>query len=80
MKGNMTNNSRICPECQGKSLYTRTVESAGGYGPRLLAGLGSFFRQPDFRVVVCSDCGLTRFYAPAEALAKLPNARDWQSM
>jgi hypothetical protein len=44
------------------------VSSGGGYAPNYLPGLGSFFSPPQFTVVVCRDCGLTRFFASPEAV------------
>lgn len=49
------------------------------HGPLLLPGLNRSFWRPfaKFQVVVCADCGLTRFYAEASARAKLPTAEGW---
>ena len=68
-----------CPECGAASLYRTTTNSGGGHGPLLLPGLNRSFWRPfaKFYVVVCADCGLTRFYAEAEALSKLPTASGW---
>ena len=44
----------------------------------LLPKLGSFFRPAYFRVVVCADCGLTRFYTEPEARTKLLHSGAWQ--
>lgn len=67
-----------CPECEGLSLFRTTTASGGGYGPILLPGLGRFMRVADFEVVVCADCGLTRFYASEDARSQLGGARRWQ--
>ncbi len=72
--------SRKCPECTGQSLFTTNTGSGGHEGPRLLPGLGGFLHSATFQVVVCRDCGLTRFYAGDDALAKLPEAKQWQRM
>jgi predicted nucleic-acid-binding Zn-ribbon protein len=69
--------SHQCPECGGRSLFTTTANSGGGHGAVLLPGLNGFFQPARFRVVVCSDCGLTRLYAEPRALEKLPRARQW---
>ncbi len=66
-----------CPECGGHSLHQTTTRSGGGYGPILLPGLGRFLRLADFRVVVCGDCGLTRFYASEDARSQLPSTKRW---
>lgn len=73
----MRTRSVCCPECGGPSLYQTTTNSGGGYGPMLLPKLGSFFRMPMFVVVVCADCGLTRFYAEPDARAKLRRSDRW---
>ena len=72
--------SRKCPECESQSLFTTITRSGGQHGPVLLPGLGGFLHYAKFRVVVCQDCGLTRFYAEPEALQKLPDASKWQRM
>jgi hypothetical protein len=33
-----------------------------------------------FKIVVCGDCGLMRFYAEPDAVAKLPRARQWERL
>lgn len=71
------NAPRTCPECGGSNLYQTTTASTGLYGPALLPGLGGFFRTPNFHVVVCADCGLSRFYADSTARAKLAATSRW---
>jgi predicted nucleic-acid-binding Zn-ribbon protein len=73
----MSTNTNKCPECGNASLFTTSVSSAGGYGPVLLPGLHGLLRYPKFNVVVCADCGLTRFYAEESARKKLERARQW---
>jgi predicted nucleic-acid-binding Zn-ribbon protein len=50
-----------CPNCGGAELYmtAATTPANGMFGPNLLpkVPLGHF------EVVVCKDCGLTRFFA-----------------
>ena len=68
-----------CPNCQGKNLYKAdNVSAGGGHAPNLLPGLGSFFASEKFTVVVCKDCGLTRFFARTEATSKLPESAKWE--
>jgi hypothetical protein len=43
----------------------------------LLPGLGRFLHTPDFEVVACADCGLTRFYAEPEARTRLRTSNRW---
>lgn len=51
-----------CPECQGTKLWMTKIPSGGGHGPRMLPGLGSWFMFAEFRLVLCEECGLTRFF------------------
>jgi predicted nucleic-acid-binding Zn-ribbon protein len=67
-----------CPNCGGKNLYRTTVESGGARGPNFLPGLGSFWVSGKFDVVVCRDCGLSRFFAGREATEKLAQSKKWK--
>lgn len=68
-----------CPNCRGNTLYeSPEIASGGGHAPSWLPGLGGFFRQPKFVLVVCRDCGLTRFFAQPEARAKLKDSSKWK--
>jgi predicted nucleic-acid-binding Zn-ribbon protein len=70
-----------CPECGSRTLYERTGVGAGGsHGPDLLPGLGRFLSSAKFEIVVCRDCGLTRFFAQPEARAKLKDAKKWKAV
>lgn len=66
-----------CPGCGSENLRFTVTKSGGPYGPLFLPGLGSFVAPAQFRVVLCGDCGLTRFFAEATALAKLVKSRAW---
>jgi predicted nucleic-acid-binding Zn-ribbon protein len=67
-----------CPNCNSNQLYqSEPVSAGGGHAPNYLPGLGSFFRAEQFQLVVCRDCGLTRFFARPEALAKLGESGKW---
>lgn len=74
----MNSNFIQCPDCHRENLHVALVNSGGPYGPNFLPGLGSFLRIAQFKVILCGDCGLTRFYAEPGALAKLPKARAWR--
>ena len=76
----MKTDSKTCPECAGQNLFATSVNSAGPHGPMLLPGLGGFLHFAKFSVVVCGDCGLTRFYAEPCARAKLPQAQAWRRL
>ena len=74
----MKTQSKQCPECDGHSLYQASTCSGSPHGPRLLPGLGSFLSFAKMKVVVCADCGLTRFYASEDARSQLGGVRRWQ--
>jgi len=68
-----------CPGCGGRTLYSGPATSAGGgHAPNYLPGLGRFFSSAKFVLVVCRDCGLTRFYAQPEARAELKESGKWK--
>ena len=68
-----------CPNCQGTTLFeTGPISSGGGHAPTYLPGLGRWYRSARFVLVVCRDCGLTRFFAQPEARAKLKQSRRWK--
>lgn len=68
-----------CPNCGGNTLYQGPeTSSGGGYAPLYLPGLGGFFRTARFVVVVCRDCGLTRFFADKAARERLKESRKWK--
>jgi DNA-directed RNA polymerase subunit RPC12/RpoP len=69
-----------CPNCNGKRLFKSkgTVSAGGGHAPNYLPQLGTFLRAGRFYLVICQDCGLTRFFATREACEKLPGSTKWQ--
>ena len=70
--------SPTCPECGKNTLYrSANVSAGGGHAPNLLPGLGSFWTAASFQLVVCKDCGLTRFFASKEARGKLSESSKW---
>jgi predicted nucleic-acid-binding Zn-ribbon protein len=70
-----------CPGCGGRTLYRGPETSAGGgHAPNYLPGLGSFLRAARFTLVVCRDCGLTRFFASSEARARLRDSGKWKAV
>jgi hypothetical protein len=66
-----------CPNCQGNTLY-RSPEISSGSDPNYLPGLGRFVFSAKFVLVVCRDCGLTRFFAQPRARAKLKESGKWK--
>ena len=77
MRENMNARAK-CPECGGSQLYSTPTSSYGSHGPVLLPGLHSWMRYPNFEVVVCADCGLTRFFAEESARQKLSSSKKWK--
>ncbi len=73
-------NAKPCPECGQKNLFVTTTNSGGGYGPMLLPKLSGFFTTAKFEVVVCADCGLTRFFASTEARNRLATTSNWRHL
>ena len=70
-----------CPNCDGRTLYRGPeTSSAGSRGPHFLPGLGGFLRVAKFTLVVCRECGLTRFFASPEARAKLKDSSKWKAI
>jgi hypothetical protein len=67
-----------CSECGSENLFFTMTRSGGPYGPAFLPGLGSFLTPAQFEVVICGDCGLTRFFAEPSALSKLAKSRAWR--
>ena len=77
----MTAVDRQCPNCCGENLYrSEPVPSGGGQGPVLLPDLGGWFHFAKFIIVVCADCGLTRFFAEQDAIRKLPKSDRWRRL
>ena len=71
--------SSNCPECGQGNLYSsRPVSAGGGYAPNYLPDLGTLFASAKLTVVVCRDCGLTRFFASKPALEKLRESGKWR--
>ena len=67
-----------CPECGGKNLYrSQEVSAGGGHAPNYLPGLGGTFTAEKFQLVLCADCGLTRFFARRSATETLRDAKTW---
>lgn len=72
------NDVAACPNCGGRTLYRGpATSSGGGHAPNYLPGLGRFLASARFVLVVCRDCGLTRFFAEPEARKKLGEAKKW---
>ena len=59
--------------------FAENISPAVYYKRRKL-GLGSFLTPAQFRVVLCENCGLTRFFAERSALARLAKSRAWRHL
>ena len=67
-----------CPECRSTNLYqSQPVSAGGGHAPNYLPGLGSWWRAEKFTLVMCGDCGFTRFFASEDARRKLSESNKW---
>jgi len=68
-----------CTNCGGKNLYrSKEVGAGGGHAPDYLPGLRRHFLLSErFYLVVCRDCGLSRFFARTEAREKLSQSDKW---
>jgi hypothetical protein len=45
-----------------------------------LQGLGSYLHYAEFDVVVCADCGLTRFFAEPAARENVRGNSEWKHL
>jgi predicted nucleic-acid-binding Zn-ribbon protein len=72
-------NPASCPSCSGRNLFEGPAVSAGGgHAPNYLPGLGTWWRSETFQLVICRDCGLTRFFASKAAREKLADSPKWK--
>jgi len=69
-----------CSNCGSTHLFKseRPVSAGGGYAPNYLPGLGSFWRAEKFDIVICKDCGLSRFFASGAARERLASSSKWR--
>jgi predicted nucleic-acid-binding Zn-ribbon protein len=69
-----------CPECGSRDQYQpeKAVSAGGGHGPNFLPDLGKWYEPAKFALVVCADCGLTRWYAAREARDKVRRSPKWR--
>ena len=72
-------NPGTCPNCSGRNLFEGPdVYAGGGHAPNYLPGLGSWWKPESFRLVICRDCGLTRFFASKGARDQLADSKKWK--
>ncbi len=69
-----------CCNCGQQSLFQADAVAAGGQGPNYLPGLGKFLAPAKFTVIVCENCGLTRFFTHPAALKKLNTSAKWKRL
>lgn len=67
-----------CSHCGSDDLYTTNTPANGGYGPRLLPGLGGLFSFAKFDVVLCAACGHCQFFADHQAKKKATDHSNWK--
>ena len=80
-EGIAMSSSKQCPECESTHLYVHgDISARGGYGPDLLPGTSGVFTNAKMKAIVCKDCGLVRFYAQRDTLAKLSSDKGWQRL
>ena len=72
--------STICNQCGKESLYETDEVQARGEGINLLPSRGGFWAGAGMRVVVCSNCGLTQFYADGKARSRLATSDKWRKI
>ena len=81
VEGIPMSSSKQCPECESTHLYVHgDISARGGYGPDLLPGTSGVFTNAKMKAIVCKDCGLVRFYAQRDTLAKLSSDKGWQRL
>jgi predicted nucleic-acid-binding Zn-ribbon protein len=67
-----------CPECGSGELFVHGgIQARGGYGPDLLPGTSKLFSPAQMKAVVCKGCGLVRFYAGHDTLARVGTQTGW---
>ena len=69
-----------CPNCTSDNLRTTTAEASSHYGPDLLPGTHGMFSQSTLDVVVCCNCGLTRFFASPEEIQRMMKSAVWEAV
>lgn len=70
-----------CPECGSANLVAKgDINARGGYGPDLLPGAAAWFKPAKMKAVVCKDCGLIRFFASHDTLARINSEHGWQRL
>ena len=68
-----------CPNCGGRSLFrSKPVSAGGGHAPNYLPGIRRGLLSERFQLVLCGDCGLTRFFASRQASEKVAASDRWE--
>ena len=57
---------KACTNCSANEFYTAEINGGGGLSPDLLPV--GFFHGSRYQIVVCGDCGHTRWFVPKEFL------------
>ena len=68
-----------CPNCTSDDLRATTADASSHLGPDLLPGAHAIFDPGTLEVVVCCNCGLTRFFASHEEVERLLKSARWHT-
>ncbi|MDZ4805661.1 MAG: hypothetical protein SGI90_12445 [Candidatus Eisenbacteria bacterium] len=58
------------------------ISAGGGYAPNYLPGLEKYWGMvaAKFCLVVCTNCGLARFFVSDEAVSRIPESEHWRKV
>jgi len=62
-----------CPNCESTEQRLTTT----GVPPAMLPDASGWLASPTWDVVVCLECGLTRYFASSDALDNIRKSVDW---
>ena len=69
---------KSCLNCGGTELYVRRASAL--HGINVLPELGSFMHHAEVDVVICAQCGLTRYFAEPSAREKVRSNSQWRRL
>ncbi|HHY10521.1 MAG TPA: hypothetical protein GX528_08150 [Firmicutes bacterium] len=68
-----------CQHCGSGDLCFTDTAANGGYGPSFLPGTG-FLKPAKFRIIVCEQCGFTRWFVVPGDLGKVKNSKHFRRL
>jgi len=68
-----------CPNCASDDLRTTAADASNDFGLDLLPDAHGWFSHGTFNVVVCCNCGLTRFFASQEEIERIRKSAVWEA-